>query len=167
MNYPYDDGKMNYDMEAHRYVLTPKGVLDDLGINLDIELDPEGDAVPQTMAKRFLNQVSITVYNWIYMHNARFKMYIEYLLAKYPPCREILCEAMKQQVLYALNNNFFQKFSGVNVVTGSVIDKAAMRDRTLDPDAEIILSQTLPNGVCLLYSGFYNVPLNLEYRRDY
>ena len=77
----------------------------------------------------------------------------EYLLAKYPPLREIIYEAMLAQVVYNLNNGFIQDYSGVNVVKGTAMEVRTMRDRSIAQDAIAELERILPCGYCIVYRG--------------
>lgn len=166
--FPHDDQYMVYDKKSHKYYLTEQGVLDELGINLALTLNTYGDASPSTVAERTLKEVSRTLYNFIYSRNPRFKMYLEKLLAKYVPLRDVIFEALKNEILYQFQGGNFSRYSGVNVITGKVIDLSAMRDnRVISKATEDLLSQDLSNGVNLMYGGYYNLPFNMKYREDY
>lgn len=43
MNEPYSDAYMHYDELKHRYILTPKCVLDELGIDMEARLSAKGN----------------------------------------------------------------------------------------------------------------------------
>lgn len=140
MNYPYDDDNMTYDLTHHRYVLTPTAVLQD-GTNLSTYLDSTGDANPSTMGLRVLNMISRHLYSWIYSRipNAN-KPFIEYLLATYPPCREIIQECLLNETYFALKNGDFWNYADSDIPEG----------KTVSLDTRNILADELPNGLCLL-----------------
>lgn len=167
MTYPYSDEYMAYDFKAHRYVLTEKCVLDELGVNLSIILNTSPDANPSTAITRALGELSAKLYAWIYGHNPSFKMLIEKVLATFAPCREIIYECLKNEVTYSLKNGDFYNYSGINVAKGTVMDIRSLRDRVVSYFTEQALYQTLPNGICLLYQGWYSVPPNITYREGY
>lgn len=164
---PFNDDFMIYDLKTHRYVLTEKCVLNELGINLALRLNTSGDENPSAAISRALAEVSQKLYTWIYSHNVSLKMWTEYVLAKYEPCREIIKECLKNEVAYNLKNGDFYNYAGVNVTKGQSMDLTSLRDRIVSYMTEQTLYQTLPNGICLLYQGSYCLPLNLKYREDY
>lgn len=167
MNYPFNDDYMQYDINSHKYRLLPKACLELLGINLSDAgiLNPTGDANSATLPDRFLAQVSNTLYNWIYSHTID-KLWVEYILAKYPPCREIIQQALLNEVIYTLRNGQIGFESGVNLIKNSVINKAELRQSLVSYDTEMLLSQALPNGIRLTHQGRYIHPI-LAYREDY
>ena len=63
MKYPYSDKYMTYDYQTHRYVLTDKDVIDNMGINF-IECN-DNDKAREMM----LRQVSLQVYSFIHKHS--------------------------------------------------------------------------------------------------
>lgn len=126
MNYPYDDSNMRYDYALHRYVLTKEGVFELLGVNLDTQFNQFEPAARQRRAERFLRKVTNTVYDYIY-EGSWNSQYLEYVLALYPQLRPYVQEMLVEQVEYALENNFIQDFSGVNVSKGSAVKKADLR----------------------------------------
>lgn len=159
MNYPFNDGSMTYDFNTHRYTLTKDGVFNELGINLDTRLNVAQVDNPSTAAAVALNMISRHLYNFIYARTAN-KAYIEMLLAKYAPCREVIKQCLLNEVQYTLKSGDFWNYAGVNLVSGSAVDISALRDsRVVSSDSEALLYQRLPNGVCLLYQGRLNTPL--------
>ncbi len=152
--FPYDDEIMKYDYTTHRYVLTEKGVLSELGESLDVILNATGDANPSTLAERLLKRVSQIVYTWLYK-DTMGKEWLEYILAKYPPLREVVKHMLQAQLMYMLENGDIGLYSGVNVAKGQVMDIAAMRDRArIAPDVEDLGIQIIPGlGICLKYAG--------------
>ena len=166
--FPYDDEVMRYDYNMHRYVLTEKGVLSELGENLDVILNTTGDANPSTLAERILKRVSQTVYMYLYRDTAN-EHWLECILATYPPLRERVKEMLQAQLLYMLMNGDLGLYSGVNVAKGQVMDIAALRDRArIAPEVEDLALQTIPGlGYCLKYVGFLPCVPSELYRVGY
>lgn len=159
MNYPYNDETMEYDYTLHGYVLTKKGVLDFLNTNLDTYLDATGDANPSTMGQLVLKMISQHLYAWIYAHNPRNQKFIEYLLAKYEPCRQLIQDCLVNEVYYNLKNGDFYNYA----------DDEHGFDKKVSETTRLMLSEPLPNGVCLLYQGWRGYPIISKetYRADY
>lgn len=126
MNYPYDDSNMRYDYTLHRYVLTKEGVFELLGINLDTQFNQFEPVARQRRVERFLKKVTNTVYDYIY-EGSWNSQYLEYVLALCPQLRPDIQEMLTEQVEYALENNFIQDFSGVNISKNSSIKKEDLR----------------------------------------
>lgn len=61
MNASSDD-LMFYDLNSHRYVLTPEYMAERYGIQLNDVLDSSSDISPETLPERFLDRVSNEVY---------------------------------------------------------------------------------------------------------
>ncbi len=61
MNEPYSDAYMRYDELKHRYILTPKCVLDELGIDMEARLSAKGSAIKanQDILQTVFNNSSI------------------------------------------------------------------------------------------------------------
>lgn len=159
MVYPYSDELLYYDETQHRYVLTPKAVLYALNVNLADRLNNRGVNSAEDNASAVLNQISLEIYNFIYKHNAQW-LYVQKVLAKCPSAREVIKQAMIQQVAYFLVNGQIDKFNGVDLRSGRVIDLRDIRGyASIDPQAVTILEQPLvETGVSLLYRGRYSIP---------
>lgn len=98
MEYPFNDSAMEYDFARHQYVLTEQGVLDELNINLDTELNTVNAANRQNAKKVALKRVSGLVYMHLYKHNSAPT--IEYIIAKCPSARDIIKRALQAQLEY-------------------------------------------------------------------
>lgn len=157
MVYPYSDELLYYDKTKHRYILTPKCVLLELNTNLEQRLNTRGAENAENYAKSILDQISLYVYNFIYQHNAQW-LFVQKILAKCPSAREVIKEAMKQQVLYFLMNGQIDKYSGVDVRSGRAMDLRDLRGLSnIDPQTIIILEQPLvETNTSLLFRGRYN-----------
>lgn len=166
--FPFDDEIMKYDYTTHRYVLTEKGVLDELGENLDVILNATGDANSSTLAERFLKRVSQTVYTSLYRYS-QGEEYLEFLLATYPPLRARVKEMLQAQTLYMLMNGDLGLMSGVNVAKGNAMDIEALRGRArLAPEVEDLANATIPGmGYSLSYVGALPCVPQCMYRRGY
>lgn len=155
-NYPLSDDKMFYDYDKHRYILTEKCVLDELNVDLAYRLKTKGNAYSENYASTVLDQISLQVYNFIYQHNSQW-LYVQMLLAKAPSARQVIKEAMKQQVLYFLMNGALDKYSGVDIRKGSAMSLDSIRNASIDPQAVTMLQQPLvETGLSLLYCGRYS-----------
>lgn len=159
MVYPYSDELLYYDTVLHRYVLTTKAVQLSLGVNLADRLNNRGVSSAEDNARFVLAQISLEVYNFIYKHNAQW-LYVQKVLAKCPSAREVLKQAMIQQVAYFLVNGQIDKFSGVDLRNGRAMDLRDLRGyASIDPQTITILEQPLvETGVSLLYRGRYSIP---------
>ncbi len=142
--FPYDDEYMTYDYRSHRYILTPKAVLDELGENLDIILV---NADPVTR-NAFLKKISRTVYNYIKQQSSSFA-YIEYILAKDGRLRDTIKEMLISQVEYMLTDGAVADYSGVNLAKGQFPDLYKMRG-----DAKVSDTVVTESHKILPYYGF-------------
>ena len=95
MKYPYSDEFMTYDKLTHRYTLTEKDVLDNLGINLSERVNS------QTAIGNLLRMASLHVYSFIHKHNIANDGQ-DYVIAKTETGRKIIKEAMERQLTYIL-----------------------------------------------------------------
>ncbi|MBP5466855.1 MAG: hypothetical protein J6Y43_04775, partial [Clostridia bacterium] len=95
MNFPYSDDYMTYDYTLHRYVLTEKDILDNFAINMTARFKNANTV------HTVLKQVSMQVYNYIHEYNVNTEIQ-DYIIAKTEKGREIIKQAMEQQLLYWL-----------------------------------------------------------------
>ena len=154
MNYPYSDTEMRYLASAHRYVLTEEGVRTALGLDLLTRLNKRGVTDTAALVGQVLNQISMVVYHRIYS-NAPNHYLAEYLAAKHPMARNILLEAMQQQLMYFLVNGDLTKISGVDTRRGSTLDRDSLQHAAIDPMTAEILDRELDSaGLRLTYCGF-------------
>ena len=136
--HPYNDSAMRYDMTNHRYVLEVDHVRNALNINLEDELEAGGSADRANAARVFLDRVSRTIYDYILSATPTPRKR-EMDLALCPEYRAALRVAMEEQAVYILNNGELGAWSGVNLDTGAVIDRAAIRAAEIAPRAEDVL----------------------------
>ena len=135
---PYSDNQMTYNERAHRYVLTRECVLEDMNIDLGAVLNTSDAADSANAPELLLERVSALIYRYIY-RAVPFRYKTERALALESENRESILEAMKEQLLYMLNNGDLSGLSGVNIDTGVVIDAKRIRDAEISPIARDIL----------------------------
>lgn len=150
---PTSDQTMIYDYTAHKYILTNEYVFEN-GINLDMRLNSTGDSNPSTLKNRFLKFVSNHLYNWIYSFNPLQKWYIEYLLANEESARNMIREALLQEVSFILDNGIFWNTAGVK---RDIFEHSRVSEET-----RTLLSAPLTCGVCVLFSGTHYIPYNIQ-----
>nr|DAE44743.1 MAG TPA: hypothetical protein [Caudoviricetes sp.] len=96
-----NDEKMVYDLDLHKYILTPDAVSQDLNINLyDLfknSQDPDNDI------RVFLRRLSIELYSIIYKFNIQYKDIKEYIISL-PKYRTGILLSL-EEYLYALSKN--------------------------------------------------------------
>ena len=153
MTYPYDDEYLVYDYDEHRYILTPKAVLDKLNLNLIERLNVGGAVNRERVPYQFLDEISDIVYTEIYNYSSQPEIQ-EYQIAKLPSARKVIMQAMLRQVDYALVNGFLDQYSGIDLKKNSKVDD--LSGRYLAPRAKSVLSKPLlESKVPLLYAGKY------------
>ena len=145
----YDDSTMEYNSSAHRYVLTEDYCRDVLGEDLRL-LNANGANI-DNLANQYLNRVSRTVYNYIYAHSNYYE-YLEYYLAMQDSARNIIKDAMSEQLLYQLANGDLTVMSGVNKATNSAIPRKDMKGAMFAPQLDSILDRDRE----ILYNGQRN-----------
>ena len=159
---PFTDNLMTYNERAHRYVLTEECVLEDLNIDLKAVLNTSDVADIANAADRFLDRISIVIYTWIYSVNP-FRFRAERDLALNVNVRPFLYEAMKEQVLYVLNNGDLSALSGVNVDTGMTVDERRKRSAMVAPLAKDIL---INGGVVRAFIPMYEREIVPNYKGE-
>lgn len=142
MNEPYSDAYMRYDELKHRYILTPKCVLDELGIDMEARLSAKGSANPQATINAVLDRVSALTYRFIYAHNIDNEAQ-RYAIETLPSARRILFEAMKAQLTYVMAVGDLSLSS----------DKNKRLQYMDDVAADILENPLLELGHSLIYTG--------------
>lgn len=142
MNEPYSDAYMRYDELKHRYILTPKCVLDELGIDMEARLSAKGSANPQATINALLDRVSALTYRFIYAHNIDNEAQ-RYAIETLPSARRILFEAMKAQLTYVMAVGDLSLSS----------DKNKRLQYMDDVAAEMLENPLLELGHSLIYTG--------------
>lgn len=137
---PFDDNRMKYSFQKHRYILTEEHVLESMNIDLRDVLNTSASADVANAVECFLDRVSREVYAFIY-RVAAYRYKTERALAHDPEARLAIQEAMEEQVLYLFQNGDISAFSGINLQTGITVDKSRMRAAEIAPLAyDIIMS---------------------------
>lgn len=142
MDEPYSDAYMRYDELKHRYILTPKCVLDELGIDMEARLSAKGSANPQATINALLDRVSALTYRFIYAHNIDNEAQ-RYAIETLPSARRILFEAMKAQLTYVMAVGDLSLSS----------DKNKRLQYMDDVAAEMLENPLLELGHSLIYTG--------------
>jgi len=62
-----NDNLMYYDIRKHQYILTPDAIVERYGINLADILDSDGMVSPDRLPEMFLEEVSRSLYAYIYL----------------------------------------------------------------------------------------------------
>jgi len=98
-----NDEYMIYDLNKHRYILTPEALEKDYSINLAQTLDTDDSSDPERVPELFLDRCSKIIYTYIYSW-ASERDKTEYIIAneKY---RETIKDAMEEYVYSLLLNN--------------------------------------------------------------
>lgn len=136
ITFPYSDTYMSYDFTHHRYILTQKDVMENLGIDIEARL-----TVPNAIPA-LLNRISVKIYSFIHTHNVDNALQ-DYIIAKTEAGRRIIREAMEEQLIYFLT---------VGDLSRSVDE--AERRLAIDQTAIDILLQPIPEiGCSILYCG--------------
>lgn len=141
---PHSDEYMRYDYTTHRYVLTLKYVTDILGIDMQRRVNGGGAVGNQAVINNMLNTASLHVYNYVFNFNSD-RQAQQWIMAKCPSAREIIKDAMAQQLAYLMS---------VGDLTRS--PKEEDRIAYMDMQAKMTLDQTVKEtGVALTYCGAY------------
>jgi hypothetical protein len=131
---PFNDNRMVYNFEKHRYVLTEEHVLETMNIDLRDVLNTSMSADVANAVDRFLDRVSREVYAFIY-RTAAYTKRTERALAIEPQARDMLLGAMEEQLLYVMQNGDFSLYAGVNVQSGATVDRNRLRAAEIAPIA--------------------------------
>ena len=158
---PYDDKKLVYDYDEHRYITLQNAVNDRLNVNLTEIYGSDAEA------NVFLNDISERFYNIIYSsvraeeeNSIRIK---EYQMAKDHKYREYIYKIFISIIRASINSDIelVGDQQRVNFKTGARIDIKEFDDLPLD--AQRLIRQT-----DLLFAGTYDMYISGEnYRKDY
>lgn len=145
-----NDKYITYDLSTHRHTITEEYMRDKFGVELAKELDSTGDINAVTLPQRWLNQVSILIYNYIYRY-AKNKNITEYKLASEKEWIDCLQEAMGQLAfsLLLVNNN-------ISLITGIGLDgKKVDRIDIIQNVVPVNVEDLLRNGGLLFRGSYY------------
>ena len=152
--FPYSDQYMAYDYNTHMYYITPDGVFNLLGVNLNEELETFGQANNTTQALRFCKKSASKVYAYIKDRCFSYP-FIEMFMAKAGDIREFIRdELLIPQIEYNLTNGFPDEYSGLNIAKGTAMRPEDLRcDLSVARDVATNTKIRLRNyGFCLCHS---------------
>lgn len=136
MTYPYSDEFMKFDEKTHRYILQEEDLIQNLGIDL------ASRKYTKVAINSLLNQISTQVYSFIHKFNVS-NDYQDWIIANTCSGREIIKEAMEEQLKYVLINGDLRRST----------DKEK-RALWFDDTAREILERIMPEiGCTILYTG--------------
>ena len=135
-----EDENMLYDINTHRYYITPKYFLNTYGEDLNNWEAMRRDKNPKSAAERFLKRCSLVLYNFIYSYTRGNHSYEEYLIAGGDP-------SMRGPLMEALGEFAYQMFlsgNDLSVMTGltlegKVLNKRDIKNQKVSEGVEIIL----------------------------
>jgi hypothetical protein len=169
--YPISAEDMVYNKDKHMYILNADYIKQNTGIDLTLMVNSPYVVDKATAVNNLLADISMQLYLFIYNHNMRYKDYIEYLLAKSPKARDMIREALMKQVSYIVRNGKINESVVINVSYNQNNAYAPIEelrgDRAIHPEAIMILSEPIENGLKILYSGNYWLPNKMQYRVGY
>lgn len=143
--FPHDDENMIFDEMLNQYVLTEKGVLNNLGVNLSVRVNARKNTDSNATIRVMLEQVSTQIYGYIHRHSVDNALQ-DRVIAKCPSARPIIQRAMLNQLLYYLQ-------------VGNLSRSADKEKRALaidDTAREILLKPVMEIGHSLCYTGRWN-----------
>lgn len=161
--YPYDDTAMVYDIDWHFYKLESDYVINELGEDLLANLNLADDTKRASAVDRYLKRISRVLYSFVYSHTSiDTKDYVEYLLAKKPEWRDVIQQALEEQLYFTLRNGDLTSYNGINIYNGSKME--LKREDKISPLASDMLA-----NAGILYNGYYTIPMDFEKvkRSDY
>lgn len=132
-----------YDNKKHRWVLNELAVL-----NM-YETNP---FISDVATRRNLEDISQSIYNYIYSANRYNKILNEYLIATNEVCSDCVVEAMKAQLEAHIESgiNDIHKQSGFNLEKGKAISPSTLMEVGICVQAKQILQSCSYN---LMYAG--------------
>lgn len=141
--YPYDDDLMVYNKRRGRYELTEAAIID-CGINMRARLEANPSIDATFIINQTTRRVSELVYGYIHSFTTSTVRQDE-IIATAPSAREIIFEALCQQLIYFLNKGDLSHSTDENA-----------RRLAIDASAKETLLRIIPEiGVSILYAGGY------------
>lgn len=135
---PFDDNKLDYDFDQHRYILS-KNFIDSRYPSFDKGIDSE-------KFNELVNEVSDNIYLYIYAHKTGIEEYdkMEYELAKNQYYREWLAEALIRQFEYATTTagDVVHKQHGIDINNDKVIELSNLRNELFVSYKSILILQS-------------------------
>ena len=155
---PYEDEKMEYDIENHRYVLKGSYFEEQTGIKLSDILEQGFSQHPEKLERQLLIQISDEIYNWVFEHNANNELQAE-VMAFSQDFRKNLVRALVAQVQYEIQNGSLINFANVNLKTGRTGKVNDLYQWVISPMAKSLLDRKLNDfgGYAITYQGQFRV----------
>lgn len=145
---PTDTSAMKYNRVYHKYILNAEYLAKTYEIDF---IEKYGS---KTKAQNKLLQISMRIYNYIYNHKQRSKRFWEWYLAFNEEVRDVIQQALIQQVIFEDESNvsMLQHQIGINLLNGIKISENDLKgSRGIALEAENIL-RNYKDGM-LLYAG--------------
>lgn len=151
---PYNDNKMIYDFDNHRYILNHEGSGE------HINIAKAYGSIENIKAN--LRSISRSIYNYIYSHtHSNNRNFVEFMLATEDSLRNVIYEAMLSQLIADVESGVdsVKNQAGINFENGQSLERPTHFRHILSPEAELILM----NGdgkTNILYQGDRGFRLN-------
>jgi hypothetical protein len=132
---PFNDNKLLYDRETHRYILNYTGVGE------HVDAGQAYGSIEKQRAK--MSQISRTIYNYIYYTtNEKNRDYVELKLATESTLRNVIYEAMLSQLLADVESgaDSVKNQTAVNMETGNIMDRTQLMRNIISIEAEMIVT---------------------------
>lgn len=151
---PCSDNLMEWIPEKHRYILKEEAFRAYTGMDIRAMVNDSLGNVGN-IVRYYFDNISLKVYNYIYNNRSSFETR-NAALTYSPTARDMLYRCLIEQTVYFITNGDLSKFGGVNIKTGSVIDRKYLRNATIAPDVIDILRNTpIPElgGASILFAS--------------
>ena len=151
---PYSDNKMTWHPEKNRYILNEEAFRSYTGMDVRSMVN-DGLGEVANIVRYYFDNVSLKVYNYIFNYRSSFARR-DAALKFSPTAREMLYRCMIEQMVYFITNGDVSKFSGINLKSGSVIERKFIQRATVSPDViEILQNTPIPElgGISILFAG--------------
>ena len=144
-----------YDIDKHRWTVTPEYILSEYGEDLNSLSFVREDANPSAAAQRLINILSADLYRYIYEYSNKYKdnrYIVEFLLATNSDWADTYQEALGLYVYsVALSGNMFTVENGLSLDNGKELDMGDIRTQRI-PAAVKESLETAPGG-SILFRG--------------
>lgn len=144
----YKETKLRkYDVEKHRWTVTPEYMVSEFGIDLNTLSAIKEDVNPNTAAQRFINILSADLYRYIYEH-AENRLLTEYLLAGGNPDWPFAFQEALGLYVYAvyLSGNMFSLEFGLSLDNGKELDQKDLSIQHIPTSVKEAL-ETAPDNI--------------------
>lgn len=139
-----EDSFIKYDLNTHRYFITPEYFMASYGENLSTLSAFREDANPSAAAQRFLKRLSMVLYNYIYEYGGSYprnKEILEYIIAK--DHKDTLKEALGEFAYsFYLSGNDFSLETGLSLDNGREMTMSELMTQLIPPSVKMILENS-------------------------